>query len=350
MIDPLAHFLFVLGAYLLFCLMGRGSAAPLLTVLGIAFTLIFAPVATLWIALTVAEAAALFLLLRDKPRDSGWRQYGPYLVLPNFLFVDLHPLGFGLNVETLAISFSTIRIFMTTKQLLQSRKAMDRRDAWWIAVAAFYLPALMVGPVFSGTDLKRQASEAEPQQVNLRDYRMVLQGLVLAILVNPAFGLVKDLVVQPEHLGAPDWTAAPLYFLQLFTAFWGQSLIAEHASRFFGLRLPVNFDAPWKAANIREFWSRWHRSMAEFVMQYIFLPLNLKGLSPRIATLCAFLFMGLWHNFTWGYALWGAAHGLLLGWWPKRDFTGAVGIAVRIVTWAVVIGLSYIANFYGKIA
>lgn len=350
MIDPLAHFIFVLGAYLLFCLAGRGSAAPLLTLLGLAFTLIFAPVAALWIALMVAVASCLFLLLRGRPRDNGWRQYGPYLILPGFLFVDLHPLGFGLNVETLAISFSTIRIFMTTKQLLQSRKAMERRDAAWIAVAAFYLPALMVGPVFSGTDLKKQAAEASVKPVGLRDYRMVLQGLVLAILVNPGLGLLKDMMVSPEQLGAPDWTAAPLYFLQLFTAFWGQSLIAEHTSRFFGFRLPVNFDAPWKAANIREFWSRWHRSMAEFVMQYIFLPLNLKGISPRVATVSAFLFMGLWHNLTWGYALWGAAHGALLAFWPKREFAGATGLAIRIATWAVVVGLSYIANFYGKAA
>ncbi len=350
MIDPLVHFLFVLGAYLLFCLAGRGSAVPLLTVLGLVFTLVFAPVAALWIMLLAGFAAVLFLLFRHRPRDNGWRQYGPYLILPGFLFVDLHPLGFGLNVETLAISFSTIRIFMTTKQLLQSRKAMEPGDARWIVVAAFWLPALMIGPVFSGTELRKQARDAQEQPVGLRDYRMVLQGLVLAILVNPGFGLLKDMVVSPEQLGAPDWTAAPLYFLQLFTAFWGQSLIAEHSSRFFGFRLSVNFDAPWKAADIREFWSRWHRSMADFVMQYIFLPLNLKGISPRVATVSAFLFMGLWHNLTWGYALWGAAHGALLGFWPKRAFSGASGVAIRIATWALIIGLSYIANFYGKAA
>lgn len=291
----------------------------------------------------------MFLAFRGLERDTAWRKYGVYLLLPNFLFVDLHPLGFGVNVETLAISFSTIRIFMTAKQLLSARKTRPVRDARWIFVAGFFLPALVVGPVFSGTDLQKQSEAEEPDGVTLRDYRMVLQGLVLAILVNPALGLVIDLVKLPKVAGLPDAGAAPLYFLSLFAAFWGQSLVAEHTSRFFGFRLPVNFDAPWKAANIREFWSRWHRSMAEFVTQYIFLPLNLRGLSPRLATVTAFVFMGLWHNLSVGYAVWGISHGLLLAFWPKRDFTGATGLAAGIGTWAAVIGLSYIAN-YGALA
>jgi D-alanyl-lipoteichoic acid acyltransferase DltB (MBOAT superfamily) len=233
---------------------------------------------------------------------------------------------------------------MTAKQILSARKPPSTGDGWWIVVAAFFLPALVVGPVFSGMELKKQAQADEPEAISLRDYRMVLQGLVLAVLVNPGLGMLINYVVLPEYKGLPDAWAAPLYFLQLFSAFWGQSLIAEHTSRFFGLRLPVNFDAPWKAANIRDFWSRWHRSMAEFVTQYIFLPLNLRGVSPRLATVTAFVFMGLWHNLSFGYALWGISHGLLLAFWPKRDFTGAAGLLVRTGTWITVIALSYIAN------
>lgn len=258
------------------------------------------------------------------------------------------PIGAIWSITALpaSISFSTIRIFMTAKQLLSARKTRPVRDARWIFVAAFFLPALVVGPVFSGTDLQKQSEAAEPEPVTLRDYRMILQGLVLATLINPGFGQLTDLlklVLQPKV------AAAPLYFLALFTAFWGQSLVAEHTSRFFGFRLPVNFDAPWKAANIREFWSRWHRSMAEFVTQYIFLPLNLRGITPRLATVAAFVFMGFWHNLSVGYFIWGISHGLLLAYWPKREFTGMAGITVRIGTWAAVIGLSYIAN-YGALA
>ncbi len=344
MIDPLALLLSILGGWLVFRALGRASAAPVLTVGGVLFMLVHAPVAAAWIALTVAEAALMVRVFQRLEREASWRKYGVYLLLPNFLFVDLHPLGFGLNVETLAISFSTIRIFMTAKQILSARKPPSTGDGWWIVVAAFFLPALVVGPVFSGMELKKQAQADEPEAISLRDYRMVLQGLVLAVLVNPGLGMLINYVVLPEYKGLPDAWAAPLYFLQLFSAFWGQSLIAEHTSRFFGLRLPVNFDAPWKAANIRDFWSRWHRSMAEFVTQYIFLPLNLRGVSPRLATVTAFVFMGLWHNLSFGYALWGISHGLLLAFWPKRDFTGAAGLLVRTGTWITVIALSYIAN------
>lgn len=339
MIDPLSHVIFILAVWLIYRLAGGRSAAELLTLGGIVFVFANAPVAAIWIALTSVEALILFWILAGRPRESAWRKYGAYLLLPNFLFVDLHPLGFGLNLETLAISFSTIRIFMTTKQLLSSRKASSLKDCYWIFVAAFYLPAIVVGPIFSGLDLKKQKL-AGPCPLGLKDYRLVLQGMVLAILVNPALGVFETLLGR---------AIAPVLFLQLFTAFWGQSLIAEHTSRFFGFQLPVNFDAPWKATDIRDFWQRWHRSMAQFVIQYIFLPLNLRGVGPKVATILAFVFMGVWHNLSFGYALWGLGHGLLLSYWPKQRFDQASEFLVRSATWIAVITLSYIAN-YGLLA
>ena len=306
MIDPLSHVIFILVVWLLYRLAGGRFAAELLTLGGILFVVAHALVAAAWIALTSFEAVVLFTVLSKRPRSSSWRKYGAYL----------------------------LRIFMTAKQLLSSRKECGSRDCYWIFVAAFYLPAIVVGPVFSGLDLKKQ-KESGPCPLVVRDYRLVLQGLVLAILVNPALGLPAE-----ELFGRG---IAPLLFLQLFTAFWGQSLIAEHTSRFFGFKLPVNFDAPWKATDIRDFWQRWHRSMAQFVIQYIFLPLNLRGISPRMATIMAFVFMGLWHNLSLGYAIWGLGHGLLLAYWPKDGV--ASPLLVRTGTWAVVIGLSHVANF-----
>ena len=352
MIDPLVHLAAICAAYAVWLVMGGQKAAPpILALAGAVFVGLHAPLAVLWIAFTCAEAALLFAWLRRKDRQSNWRQYGMYLVLPNFLIVDVHPFAFGFNVETLAISFATIRIFMTGKQLLAARKTEPLAAAWWIPAAAFYLPAIMVGPVFSGTQLRKQAEGAAPAATPwLRDYRMILQGLILAALLNPGAGALVDYLQDPEFPSPwPDWATAPILFAQLFFAFWGQSLIAEHTSRLFGFDLPQNFDAPWKANNIREFWNRWHRSMAQFVMQYIFLPLQLKGVNPRLATVSAFVFMGVWHNLSPGYALWGLAHGLLLAFWPKGEMPANRQSLARIATWGLVISLSYVAN-YGSLA
>ena len=333
--QPLQHLILILLAWCLCQVLPRRAAAHVLGVVGLVSVAIFAPVAAGFILLSVLEASIMVIGLARLKRSSNWRKYCPYLLLVNFLFVDFHYWILAMPVATVAISFSTIRIFMTAKQLLSSRKKMPLSDVYWIFPAAFFLPAIVIGPVFSGTLLRDQNQADSFKSVELRDYRMVLQGLVLVILVSPAFGSA-----------AVIW---PFMFIQLFAAFWGQSLIAEHTSRFFGYHLPVNFDHPWKAHNIKEFWARWHRSMAQFVLRYIFLPLNLKGVSPKIATVVAFVFMGIWHNLTLGYFAWGLCHGLLLAYGGDVSDNQFRRTATRVLMWVVVISLSWFAN-YGPVS
>ncbi|MFN2098888.1 MBOAT family O-acyltransferase [Altererythrobacter sp. MF3-039] len=349
MTDPLAHLAFILAAWVLCFALRFKASEVILSLGGLIFLALYAPLAAGWILFTCAEGILLFLWLRNRARDDGLKKYGAYVLLLNLLAVDIHPLVFGFNVETLAISFSTIRIFMTSKQLLSARKAPALSDTGWVLVSGFYLPAILIGPVFSGLDLKKQKAASERYEATITDHRLVLQGLVLAILGNPAMGSIAATMTSEDGYGLPAIAAAPLLFLQLFTAFWGQSLIAEHTSRYFGYVLPVNFDMPWRAKDIRDFWQRWHRSMAQFVMQYIFLPLNLKGWSPKAATIAAFVFMGLWHNLSIGYFIWGLGHGILLANWPKKELVGARLYLGAAFTWVCVIGLSYVANF-GELA
>ena len=345
MINPLTHLLFLVAAWLVFALTGSRRPSLVLAVFGAAFLAAYAPIAAMWIAFTCLEACLLVWWLKDEPRGGDLRQYLPYILLLNLLFVDLHPQILLFSVDTLAISFSTIRIFMTAKQLLGLRSRLVWRELQWIWAAAFYLPALIVGPVFSGMELRKQAiAKAEPV-VEAHTFRMLLTGLVTVLLINPWLSKFGRELTQPFHILNLGPEGAPLYFVILFAGFYGQSLVAEYSSRLFGRTLPYNFDRPWRAANIRDFWQRWHRSMANFVMQYIFLPLNMRGARAQIATIAAFVFMGLWHNLSAGYFIWGLAHGCLLAFWPKNVESALGKLAERIVTWAAVIGLSYIANY-----
>ncbi|MEM8645318.1 MAG: MBOAT family O-acyltransferase [Pseudomonadota bacterium] len=338
---PLQHLILILVAWLLCQALPRRDSVHVLSAFGIVALLIYAPVAGLVIAITALEAALMVVLFSALPRKSNWRQYGAYLLLLNLFFVDFHHLALNMPVAILGISFSAIRIFMTAKQLLSARKEHDRSDLYWIFAAGFYLPALVIGPVFSGLDLKAQYEKGAPEEVVLRDYRMLLLGLVLAMIVAVLMGNLAQLTT----LRHSQLAAAPFYFLQLFCAFWGQSLIAEHSSRFFGYRLPVNFEAPWLARTPAEFWKRWHKSMANFVLQYIFLPLNLRGLSPKVATTGAFIFMGLWHNLSIGYFIWGLGHGLMLAFSPQELKGRAQQVLMPVALWVSVIGLSYFANY-----
>ena len=116
MIDPLSHVLFILASWLLYGAASQALRPWILPVIGTLFLLIYAPVAAVWIFATALEAATMFLACRKLARNSPVRKYLPYVVLPNFLFVDFHLVIFQFPFETLAVSFSTIRIFMTTKQ------------------------------------------------------------------------------------------------------------------------------------------------------------------------------------------------------------------------------------------
>ena len=211
--------------------------------------------------------------------------------------------------------------------------------------AGFYLPALAVGPVFSGYLLKKYSDIETRHEIKLKDHRLLLQGIILAVFISSTLEFWIN-----EYLLSSTLMLIPGKFILLFVTFWGQSLIAEQMSKFYGIAIPQNFDKPWLARNIREFWERWHRSMAQFIFKYIFAPISIRGGSPKFAAVCSFIFMGLWHHFSIAYILWGLIHGFLLVSWPKPDSFGWIGkicngkFAVLIVFF-IVAGLSYMANY-----
>ena len=309
---------------------------------------VYAPGALVFVGTVVLEAFILHLILYRLPRSNAWRKYGAYLLLLNLLFVDFQQLMLGFYVDTVGVSFSIIRIFMTAKQFLASRKDLPNEHYEWLFVSAYYLPAIMVGPIFSGMDLRKQAlSSAKILGETSFLYRNLLAGLVLAALVAPFFEFSANYVVSHSPNEPLKGIGIIPLFLMLFAAFWGQSLIAEMSSRIMGYSIPANFNKPWLATDIKDFWKRWHISMAQFVMQYIYLPLTIKGISPKIATISAFVFMGLWHEIAVGYLIWGVSHGLLMAYWPvaKESRSYWRRQIERGVTLCIVVVLSYVANY-----
>jgi len=347
MIDPLSHFLFILMAWVLLSLVRFRFCTEVLGFMGAVFIAIFSPIAMLVILITALQAGLIVWVLLRFPRSNPWRKYLAYVLLINLFFVDFHELLLGFPISIIAISFSTIRIMMTAKDILTERGESQGGRYKWILISAFYLPAVVVGPVFSGYVLREQAALEKKPTTGLKNHRLLLQGLVLSTIAAAYFSTISQQPVFTEVLPL----RALVLFLLLFSSFWGQSLIAEQSSLFFGYKIPQNFDEPWKAKSIREFWARWHRSMARFVMQYIFLPLQLRGVHPKLATVLAFVFMGLWHNVSVGYLLWGIVHGLCLSFWPENTASGwkkrLFTWASIVTTWIIVIGMSYLANYSG---
>lgn len=223
-----------------------------------------------------------------------------------------------------------------------------------------YFPHLIAGPVLHHKEMMPQFREA-------RTYRPDAQDIAVGLTIF-FIGLFKKTViadgvaayasplfagpVKPDLLTA--WGGALSYTFQLYFDFSGYSDMAIGLSRVFGVKLPLNFDSPYQAVNIIEFWRRWHMTLSRFLRDYLYFPLggNRKGPVRRYANLFVTMLLGgLWHGAGWTFVAWGGLHGFYLivnhGWQHLRERRGhragegtAAGrFAARIVTFvAVVIG------------
>src|SRR5712691_2039275 len=253
-----------------------------------------------------------------------------------------------------------------------------------------FFPQLIAGPIVHYREMMPQFQQASCWW----DKENIAVGLALFV-----FGLFKKVIladgisehVSPIHEMAaagseitffPAWIAAIGFTLQIYFDFSGYSDMALGLARFFGVRLPANFDSPLKATNIIDFWLRWHMTLTRFLTAYLYNPLALwltrwrmaKGLpglgrrTPSVAaffqllawpTLLTMFVSGLWHGAGYLFILWGLLHGVYLSvnhvWrlfgqriWPNKEtyarFMRPTGLALTFLSVAVSIVLFRSAN------
>jgi alginate O-acetyltransferase complex protein AlgI len=131
----------------------------------------------------------------------------------------------------------------------------------------------------------------------------------IAAAVDPVFA-------TPAAYGAASqWLAAALYHVQIYCDFSGYTDMAIAAAALLGYRLPQNFDFPYLATSVRDFWRRWHMTLTRWFRDYLYVPLGgNRGSRARTARnlMVVFALCGLWHGAAWNFVIWGLAHGLLL--------------------------------------
>ena len=181
-----------------------------------------------------------------------------------------------------------------------------------------YFPHLIAGPVLHHKEMMPQFQEERTYWLNWED---VAVGVTIFFI-----GLFKKVVIadgvaayaSPLFAGAdrPDifaaWGGALAYTFQLYFDFSGYSDMAIGLSRVIGIKLPLNFDSPYKAVNIIDFWRRWHMTLSRFLRDYLYFSLggNRKGSVRRYANLLVTMLLGgLWHGAGWTFVAWGGLHG-----------------------------------------
>ena len=186
-----------------------------------------------------------------------------------------------------------------------------------------YFPHLIAGPILHHCEMMPQfgavgANRFSPERMAL-GITLFAIGLFKKVAIADSFALIANPVFKAAAAGGvvpmDAWGGALGYSLQIYFDFSGYCDMALGLSLMFGIVLPFNFDAPYKALSIAEFWRRWHITLSRFLRDYLYIPLggNRAGAARRYLNLLVTMLLGgLWHGAGWTYIVWGALHGVFL--------------------------------------
>jgi len=335
------YFFLPVTALLFFAASGRAMLAA--AWLGLASLVFYGYWSPRYTLLLLASIAANYLVgrgifrLRDGPRlrerrlllaaavafNLGLLAYYKYA---NFFVDSFNALaGTGFQLERIilpiGISFFTFTQIAYLVDAYQG-KARESGPVHYLLFVS-YFPHLIAGPIL-------HHSEMMPQFADRRTYRFdaanisigaafffigLFKKVVLADGVQPFVGPVFDADPSYRLTLIEAWLGALAYTVQLYFDFSGYSDMAVGLSKIFNIDLPLNFNSPYKAHNIVEFWRRWHMTLSRFLRDYLYIPLggNREGRLRRYANLMATMLLGgLWHGAGWNFVIWGGLHGLYL--------------------------------------
>jgi D-alanyl-lipoteichoic acid acyltransferase DltB (MBOAT superfamily) len=259
-------------------------------------------------ALLIAGIAANVLVL-------GYYKYADFLLSILYGYKAAPP-----NVP-LALSFTT---FVQIAFLVEVYRRRASPGLKHYALFVAFFPHLIAGPIVRWRNLGRQI--ADPSRYRL-DWANVALGLTIF-----TFGLAKKVLIADQlaphvapvfdaaTLGEPvtafaAWGAALAFSAQIYFDFSGYSDMAVGLGLLFNFRLPINFAAPLRSANIFDFWRRWHITLSQFFRDFVYGPLTFGRPAPlwRVTSLLLTMtLVGLWHGAGWTFIVWGAYHGVLL--------------------------------------
>ena len=187
-----------------------------------------------------------------------------------------------------------------------------------------YFPHLIAGPVLHHAQMMPQFREAKTYKIDTANLAggltIFIIGLFKKIVMADGISPYADAVFNGAESGLipgfnEAWLGGFAYTFQLYFDFSGYSDMAIGLSWLFNVRLPFNFNSPYQAGNISDFWRRWHISLSNFLRDYLYIPLggNRKGTLHRNLNLFVTMFLGgLWHGASWSFIFWGCLHGSFL--------------------------------------
>jgi alginate O-acetyltransferase complex protein AlgI len=244
-----------------------------------------------------------------------YKYYDFFITNVNYLFSTNIPL---LQLALpLAISFFTFQqiayLVDTFRGETQGYKFLD------YALFVTFFPQLIAGPIVHHSEIISQLREEKNYKLNIKNisagiyifslglFKKVIIADTFAQWANQGYENISSLTVFDS------WITTLSYTFQLYFDFSGYCDMAMGLALLFNIKLPINFNSPYKSLNIQEFWRRWHITLGRFFTQYVYIPLggNRKGpIRTYFNVFFIFFLSGIWHGAGWTFVIWGVLHGL----------------------------------------
>jgi alginate O-acetyltransferase complex protein AlgI len=220
----------------------------------------------------------------------------------------------------LGISYYTFRLISYLLDVYWGKYDAERQFVPFAAYVAFF-PHLVAGPIQRASSFLPQLNAPQNWQSNsvLAGLARIMLGFFKKSVVADNLGLFVDYGYQHMQSGSaiPHLAAFYLYPLQLYADFGGLTDIAIGTGLLLGIESPENFDLPFWATSITEFWRRWHMTLTSFLRDYVFIPLRMATRSWGqfgliLSLILIMLLIGIWHGFSMGFLAFGLFHGIAL--------------------------------------
>jgi len=249
----------------------------------------------------------------------GWFKYSAFI--GENIVEMMKALGFSVTSPQysewlpLGISFFTFQVIAYLVDLSRGKVKCEKNFLVFGVFKCFYAQ-LVAGPIV-------RANELIPQIKTQRRFRVgdfylglyfIIGGLTLKVFIADTLAQFVDYGFEdPSRIEVVTaWLTVYGFAVQILCDFWGYSTIAIGVGLMYGIRLPLNFDLPYQASSLREFWHRWHITLSQWLRDYLYIPLGGNRKHRNRNLFLTMLLGGLWHGASWNFIIWGGGHGAWL--------------------------------------
>ena len=239
----------------------------------------------------------------------------------NFIIDNLNHLGAHFNIVNIAlplgISFYIFQTMSYTIDLYRGKIKVEKNFFNFLTYVSMF-PQLVAGPIVRYEDVAKELKERKIDFDSFVDGIFIfLTGLFYKVLIANNVGYLHSLIVGniQEASLFTAWLGVVAYTLQIYFDFNGYSTMAIGMGRMLGFNYPKNFNYPYIATSITDFWRRWHITLSSWFRDYVYIPLGgnrVKKIRFLINLLIVWMLTGLWHGASWNFIIWGLYFGILL--------------------------------------